>query len=59
MPPELSREMRLERWVDGKRGAMHLGPRLPSRISVAKSMCMRVTSGGNIAAPGPTLTLSN
>ncbi len=38
---------------------MHLGPRWPSRISVAKSICMRVTSGGSIAAPGPTLMLSN
>lgn len=38
---------------------VYLGPKCPSCTSFAKSICIRVTSGGNIAAPGPSLMSSN
>lgn len=36
-----------------------LGPWCPSWMSTAKSIWILVTSGGNIAAPGPNLMASN
>lgn len=38
---------------------LYLGPPCPSLLLIAKSICILVTSGGNIAAPGPTLIASN
>ena len=37
----------------------YFGPKCPSLDLSAKSMCIRVTSGGNTAAPGPNLIASN
>ena len=31
----------------------YLAPRCPPLILYAKSRCIRITSGGSIAAPGP------
>ena len=38
---------------------MYLGPPCPSVLLMAKSICILVTSGGSIAAPGPTLIASS
>jgi len=40
-------------------GEKYLGPLCPSKILGAKSICNLVTSGGNIAAPGPNLIASS
>ena len=40
--------------VEGQIGRSYFDPLLPPFISIGNSMCIRATSGGNIAAPGPT-----
>ena len=62
--PEFPEERRSQRRMDRrKRGqglkgsGTNLGPMCPFRSDMAKSMCMRVTSAGRTAAPGPHFRL--